>query len=89
MPGNWAVEHHDDYDGYLLIMISPNESSTHPRASFLISGKADEIDVAELHDEELRHLGCFSTIQAATAEVAKTIDQHAHLLVSAKSAPRS
>ncbi len=68
LPGEWTVEHHDDYDGYLLIMISPNNSSTEG-AAFLISGEVDEIDVAELHHEELRHLGCFSTIEAATAEL--------------------
>ena len=75
LPGNWAVEHHDDYDGYLLIMISPNEFSTHPRPSFIISGKADKIEVAELHDEDLRPLGCFNTIEEATAKVANAMSR--------------
>ncbi len=74
VPGEWAVEYHDDYDGYLLIMISPDPSSSAGPA-FLISGKADEIDVAELHDDEMHQLGCFSTIEEATAELANAMSQ--------------
>ena len=52
----WAIDRHLDYDGYHSILV------THERtgATFLVSGFSDRIELAELQDDVLRQLGCFS-----------------------------
>lgn len=60
--GPWTVERHDDYDGYLTIVVSPVAPDA---ATFAISGTVNDIALSEMHDDELQPRGRFNTIDAA------------------------
>ena len=56
----WRVERHDDYDGYLSLVISQDDDDEAP--TFAISGEADRIELCEVRDDALHAWGCFNTI---------------------------
>ncbi|MDP9096398.1 MAG: hypothetical protein M3N26_07610, partial [Pseudomonadota bacterium] len=52
--GSYAVTAHDDYDGYLSLLLTP-ECGQGP--SFLVSGRGGAVDLAELHGDDMVVLG--------------------------------
>ncbi|GAC1346355.1 MAG: hypothetical protein NVSMB18_28330 [Acetobacteraceae bacterium] len=58
-PMAWSVERHDDYDGYLSILVS---AVGHGPRTFLISGMVNAIELFELRQEQLFSLGRFEAI---------------------------
>ena len=63
LPAPWRVERHDDYDGYLSVIVSLDKEDA---STFALSGKADRIELCEVRDDELHPRGCFGTIADAT-----------------------
>lgn len=66
-PGAWSVERHDDYDGYLSMLVSA--VSPVPR-TFLVAGVADSIELLELRQESLFSLGRFDTVDGMVGRLA-------------------
>jgi hypothetical protein len=63
---DWCVDTIDDYDGYLSIVVSRvDEHEGDP--TFLISRRADQIELARLQADQLRSIATFATIEDATA----------------------
>ena len=62
LAGSWFVERHDDYDGYMSIVISPDDFDA---PSLIMSGKANAIELSEMRDDTLHMRGRFSDIDAA------------------------
>ena len=67
--GEWLVEQHDDYDGYLSLLLTPEASEDRP--AFLVSGRTGAVELAELRGDDMTSLGCFRSIGAATAVLAE------------------
>jgi len=67
VPGNWTLEQHADYDGYLSLLVS-SEGDSHA-AIYVISGRLGQIELARFQDDQLRTLGQFADIEAAIAEL--------------------
>lgn len=61
LPGNWGLEHHDDYEGYLSVLISAAGDSDAP--TYLISGPVGQIELAKFERDELHTLGRFEDIE--------------------------
>jgi hypothetical protein len=71
VPGDWVLEQHDDYDGYLSVLISTEGDSDAP--SYLISGQVGQIELAQFEGDELHILGWFEDMEAATAELVRAL----------------
>ncbi|GAC1584461.1 MAG: hypothetical protein NVS3B5_19080 [Sphingomicrobium sp.] len=69
-PGKWSVDCHYDYDGYLSLMISSSGQST---PTILVSGTTDQIEIAELNEDDLRTVGRFACITAASAQLLRSL----------------
>lgn len=67
--GEWTVEEHDDYDGYLSLLIAPS----HEGAAYLVAGRTDAVEVAELRGDEMITLGAFPSIGAAAAVLRRAL----------------
>ena len=72
LSGKWSVDCHDDYNGYLLILILPAQSLG-DWLGFLISGTIECIELAELRDEQLIQIDSFTNVGAASAELASRL----------------
>ena len=72
LPGAWLAEPHYDYDGYLSILISPEDDSDAP--SYLISGQAGQIELAQLQGDQLHTLGQFEHMEAMTPELVRALN---------------
>ena len=59
---SWLVERHDDYAGYMSIVISPDDLDA---PSLIMSGRGDAIELSEMRDDTLHMRGRFSDIDAA------------------------
>ena len=57
-----TVQEHDDYDGYLSLLITPARET---RSSFMVAGRTGAVDVAELWADEMVTLGTFASVGAA------------------------
>ena len=57
-----TVQEHDDYDGYLSLLITPTDDV---RPSFMVAGRSGAVDVAELWGDEMMTIGTFASIGAA------------------------
>lgn len=57
-----SVQEHDDYDGYLSLLITPADDA---RSSFMVAGRTGAVEVAELHGDDLVKVGTFPSIGAA------------------------
>jgi hypothetical protein len=68
--GEWTVEEHDDYDGYLSLLIAPARDGG---PAYLIAGRTDAVEVAELRSDEMIALGSFPGIGAATAVLRRSL----------------
>ena len=60
--GAFGVQEHDDYDGYLSLLLTPAQETA---PSFLVSGRVGAIDLAEFDDDDMTPLGTFASIGAA------------------------
>ncbi len=69
--GGWVLDAHDDYDGYLSLLISPERGSDAP--SFLISGQVGLMEVAKFQGDELHTLGRFESLEATIAELVRAL----------------
>lgn len=59
---NWRVDSHNDYDGYLSLVVSSDDENA---PTFAISGKADAIELSEVRDDALHSRGCFGSMDDA------------------------
>lgn len=59
LPTPWRVECHDDYEGYLSIVVSRDG---HDAPTFAVSGRIHQVELCEVRDDELNARGCFSTV---------------------------
>lgn len=48
----WSVQTSDDYDGYLCILVEPQDE-TAGQLTYLISGTVNRIELAEMHHDEM------------------------------------
>ena len=62
LPTPWRVECHDDYDGYLSVIVSSAEPDA---PTFAISGTASKMSLSEMRDDVLYPQGHFSTVEEA------------------------
>lgn len=73
LPTEWSLDVHDDYEGYLSVIIEP---AGHGSATFLLSGTTEQIDVCKLdRDDQMLNCGSFNTIGAATAQLQTLLTQ--------------
>jgi hypothetical protein len=75
LQGGWTLERHDDYEGYLSLLISPESGIDAP--SYFISGQLGYIELAQFQGDELHTLGRFGDIEATTAELVRALQQSA------------
>jgi hypothetical protein len=73
VPGRWTVDGHDDYDGYLSVLISPEGEADAP--SFLVSGQVGQIELANFNGDELHTLGRFEDLEATIAGLVEALRQ--------------
>lgn len=59
---NHTVEEHDDYDGYLSLLITPDRETS---PSFMVAGRTGAVDLVEMHGDEMIAIGSFASIGAA------------------------
>jgi hypothetical protein len=64
----WIMHTHDDYNGYLFVLIEPT-GSDQARPSYLVSGTAGRIELDQVQDDELSALGAFKSVPAAAARL--------------------
>ena len=70
-PVPWRVERHDDYDGYLSIVVSSDDPNA---PTFAISGTVDKIELAEMRDDALQAQGSFGSIDDVVAALIRLQD---------------
>jgi hypothetical protein len=58
----YAVEEHDDYDGYRSLLLTPPQEG---RAAYLVSGRTGAVDLAAVQGDAMTALGCYPSIGAA------------------------
>ena len=58
----YTVQEHDDYDGYLSLLLTPPDDSA---ASYVVAGRTGAVDIATLRDDDMAPLGTFPSIGAA------------------------
>lgn len=68
----FAVQEHDDYDGYLSLLLTPQHAGA---AGFLVSGRTSAVDLAELHGDDMVPLGRFPSIGAAMLTLRPTLER--------------
>jgi hypothetical protein len=73
VPGHWAIEQHDDYDGYLSILISPERDNENDQPTFLISGTIGQVELAQSQSDHLHTLGRFPDVDATIAALIKVL----------------
>jgi hypothetical protein len=65
----WSVHTHDDYDGYLSILVEPAGSDHACRPSYLVSGTANHIELDQVRGDKLSTMAAFETMPAAAARL--------------------
>lgn len=58
----YTVQEHDDYDGYLSLLVTPADDRG---TSYLVAGRTGAVDIAQLQDDDMALLGTFPSIGAA------------------------
>lgn len=58
----YSVQEHDDYDGYLSLLITPTDDAA---PSYVVAGRTGAVDVAVLQNDDMIALGTFPSIGAA------------------------
>ena len=82
--GEWMLEEHDDYDGYLSLLIAPAREGG---PAYLVAGRTDAVELAELRGDELIALGAFPSIGAATAVLRRSLAGSCWAANPARTAP--
>ena len=59
-----TVQEHDDYDGYLSLLVIPAHEN---RPSYMVAGRTGAVDLAELEGDDFAAIGTFPSIGAAMA----------------------
>jgi hypothetical protein len=72
--GQWAIELHDDYEGYLSILISPARPGREGPV-YLVSGTHSHIEVSAMDEDTLRKVGCYETIDQVAARLRGVLAQ--------------
>lgn len=70
-----TIQEHDDYDGYLSLLITP-VNPAHP--SFMVAGKTGAVDLAELWGDDMVALGTFPSIGAAMIVLRPALESDQH-----------
>ena len=67
LPTPWRSERHDDYDGYLsiIVFLDRPDSRTLDAPTYVFAGTADRIESSEMQNDNLIPRGCFDTVEAA------------------------
>lgn len=65
---DWQIAEHDDYNGYLSVLISKGDDDAEGR-SFLISGLVDRVELAELRDDKLVQLAPIGPLEQAITKL--------------------
>ena len=68
----WAVQTTDDYDGYLSIIVEASEQAS-DRPAYLISGTVQQIELAEIHAEELTTILKATDMTAIVSELSRRL----------------
>lgn len=58
----YTVQEHDDYDGYLSLLLTPSDDTA---SSYVVTGRTGAIDIATLRDDDMAPMGTFPSIGAA------------------------
>ena len=70
---SYTVQEHDDYDGYLSLLLNPADET---RPSFMVAGRTRAVDIAELHGDDMANLGTFASIGAAMAVLRPALERN-------------
>lgn len=70
---SYTAQEHDDYDGYLSLLLTPADE-THP--SYMVAGRTGAVDIAELQGDDMAALGTFPSIGAAMAVLRPALERH-------------
>lgn len=59
---DYTVQEHDDYDGYLSLLVTPGDDTG---SCYVVAGRTGAVDVASLQNDDMTSLGTFPSIGAA------------------------
>lgn len=76
LAGAWSIEFHDDYEGYLSLLILPLlPAADNDAPGFLVSGRTGAVEVAELRGDGFQTLGCYASASEAAAALRRSCGQ--------------
>lgn len=64
----WDVQTFDDYDGYLSLLLTPFIQSENEK-SFSITGKAECLELWQVHGDDFTPLGSFDSVDQISARL--------------------
>ena len=70
---SYSVQEHVDYDGYLSLLLTPADET---RPSYMVGGRTDAVDIAELQDDDMAALGTFRSVGAAMAVLRPVLERN-------------
>jgi hypothetical protein len=70
---SYTVQEHDDYDGYLSVLLTPADDT---RPSYMVAGRTGAVDLAELHGDDMAALGTFPSIGSAMAVLRPMLERN-------------
>ena len=70
---SYTAQEHDDYDGYLSVLLTPADQT---RPSYMVAGRTGAVDLAELQDDDMAALGTFPSIGAAMAVLRPALERN-------------
>jgi len=76
---SYAVQEHDDYDGYLSLLLTPASDAL---PSYMVGGRTGAVDLAELQGDDMTALGTFPSIGAAMAVLRPALERQAEARLS-------
>ena len=82
----YTVQEHDDYDGYLSLLVTPADDTA---ASYVVAGRTGAVDVATLRDDDMAPLGTFPSIGAAMIVLRPVLERQDASLAQPSLAPSS
>ena len=74
---NLRIEEHDDYDGYLSLLLTDEHVDA---PSYLVSGRTGAVELAELRGDELIVIGSFAGIGAAMLKLRALLAERAEMV---------
>ncbi len=70
---SYAAHEHDDYDGYLSLLLTPADQT---RPSYMVGGRTGAVELAELQGDDMALLGTFASIGAAMAVLRPALERN-------------